>query len=105
MRFSIRRRQIMMAASACALPLAVRAQAGWPGKPVNMIVPFPAGGGTDAFARPLAAQFSKLTGQTLVIDNRGGAGGTLGASVAAKLPGDGYHLFMGGAHHMVAPSM
>ena len=107
MRFSIRRRQIMMAASAsaCALPLAVRAQAGWPGKPVNMIVPFPAGGGTDAFARPLAAQFSKLTGQTLVIDNRGGAGGTLGASVAAKAPADGYTLFMGGAHHVVAPSM
>ena len=92
-------------ASACALPLAVRAQAGWPGKPVNMIVPFPAGGGTDAFARPLAAQFSKLTGKALVIDNRGGAGGTLGASVAAKAPADGYTLFMGGAHHVVAPSM
>ena len=48
----------------------------WPAKPVTMIVPFPAGGGTDAFARPLAAQFAKQTGKQLIIDNRGGAGGT-----------------------------
>ena len=106
MSLSISRRGALIAASAaCALPLAAHAQAAWPAKPVTLIVPFPAGGGTDAFARPLATQFSKLTGKALVIDNRGGAGGTLGASVAAKLPGDGYHLFMGGAHHMVAPSM
>lgn len=104
MTLALNRRQAMLGAAAVVLPGLARAQA-WPAKPVNMVVPFPAGGGTDAFARPLAAQFSKLTGNTLVIDNRGGAGGTLGASVAAKLPGDGYHLFMGGAHHMVAPSM
>ena len=106
MSLSISRRHALIAASAaCALPLAARAQAAWPAKPVTLIVPFPAGGGTDAFARPLATQFSKLTGKALVIDNRGGAGGTLGASVAAKLPADGHHLFMGGAHHVVAPSM
>ena len=106
MSFSISRRHALIAASAaCALPLAARAQAAWPAKPVTLIVPFPAGGGTDAFARPLATQFSKLTGKALVIDNRGGAGGKLGASVAAKAPADGYTLFMGGAHHVVAPSM
>lgn len=106
MSLSISRRHALIAASAaCALPLAAHAQAAWPAKPVTMIVPFPAGGGTDAFARPLATQFSKLTGKALVIDNRGGAGGTLGASVAAKAPADGYTLFMGGAHHVVAPSM
>ena len=106
MSFSISRRHALIAASAaCALPLAARAPAAWPAKPVTLIVPFPAGGGTDAFARPLATQFSKLTGKALVIDNRGGAGGTLGASVAAKAPADGYTLFMGGAHHVVAPSM
>ena len=82
-----------------------RAQAGWPAKPVTMIVPFPAGGGTDAFARPLSAQFSKIAGQTLVIDNRGGAGGTLGASIAAKAQPDGYTLFMGAVHHAIAPSI
>jgi tripartite-type tricarboxylate transporter receptor subunit TctC len=70
-----------------------------------MIVPFPAGGGTDAFARPLSAQFSKLTGKQLIIDNRGGAGGTLGAGIAAKAAPDGYNLFMGAVHHTIAPSM
>ena len=106
MSFSISRRHALIAASAaCALPLAAHAQAPWPAHPVTLIVPFPAGGGTDAFARPLATQFSKLTGKALVIDNRGGAGGTLGASVAAKAPADGYTLCMGGAHHVVAPAM
>jgi tripartite-type tricarboxylate transporter receptor subunit TctC len=77
----------------------------WPSKPVNLVVPFPAGGGTDAFARPFSGQFAKLTGKQLVIDNRGGAGGNLGAGLAAKAPADGYNLFMGAVHHSIAPSM
>jgi tripartite-type tricarboxylate transporter receptor subunit TctC len=79
--------------------------ASWPARPVTLVVPFPAGGGTDAFARPLAAQFARLTGKQLVIDNRGGAGGTLGAGIAAKAPADGYTLFMGAVHHAIAPAM
>ena len=70
-----------------------------------MIVPFPAGGGTDAFARPFSAQFAKQTGRQLIVDNKGGAGGTLGAGIAAKVPADGYGLFMGAVHHSIAPSM
>jgi tripartite-type tricarboxylate transporter receptor subunit TctC len=94
------------AATAWALsPMAALAQGRWPAKPVSLVVPFPAGGGTDAFARPLSAQFSKLTGTQLVIDNRGGAGGTLGAGIAAKAAPDGYTLFMGAVHHAIAPSM
>ena len=93
------------AAGVALLSLGSQAQSGWPVKPVNMIVPFPAGGGTDAFARPMSAQFSRLTGKTLVIDNRGGAGGTLGASLAARAQPDGYTLFMGAVHHTIAPSM
>ena len=93
------------AASAAALSLGVQAQSGWPSKPVNIVVPFPAGGGTDAFARPLSAQFAKLTGKQMIIDNRGGAGGTLGAGIAAKAAPDGYTLFMGAVHHSIAPSM
>ena len=87
-------------------PLA-RAQgaAGWPTRPVTMIVPFPAGGGTDAFARPLSAHFTRAAGQTLVIDNRGGAGGTVGATIAAKAAPDGYTVFMGAVHHAIAPSI
>jgi len=94
-----------VAASAAALSLGVQAQSGWPSKPVNIVVPFPAGGGTDAFARPLSAQFAKLTGKQMIIDNRGGAGGTLGAGIAAKAAPDGYTLFMGAVHHSIAPSM
>ena len=102
------RRQVLRLAAAAgvlALPLAGRTQTTWPTKPVNLVVPFPAGGGTDAFARPLSAQFAKQTGKTMVIDNRGGAGGTLGAGVAAKAAPDGYTLFMGAVHHAIAPSM
>ena len=103
----ISRRGVLRAAGAAGaaslLPIA-RAQS-WPAKPVTVVVPFPAGGGTDAFARPLAAQFAKQTGKQLVIDNRGGAGGTVGASLAARLPNDGYSLFMGAVHHTIAPSM
>nr|WP_315592701.1 tripartite tricarboxylate transporter substrate binding protein [uncultured Cupriavidus sp.] len=83
---------------------AVQAADPWPNKPVTVIVPFPAGGGTDAFARPLTAQLSKQLGKQFVIDNRGGAGGTVGASIAAKAAPDGYTIFIGGAHHAIAPS-
>jgi tripartite-type tricarboxylate transporter receptor subunit TctC len=77
----------------------------WPARPVTIIVPFPPGGGTDAFARPLAAQLTKQLGKTVIIDNRGGAGGTLGAGLAAKAAPDGYTFFMGAAHHAIAPSI
>jgi tripartite-type tricarboxylate transporter receptor subunit TctC len=103
------RRALLRAAGASmaawALPMSARAATDWPSRPVNLVVPFPAGGGTDAFARPFAAQFAKSAGKTLVIDNRGGAGGTVGASFAAKLAPDGYNFFMGGTHHVIAPSM
>ncbi len=90
------------------LAFAVSATAGaqsWPTKPVRLIVPFPAGGGTDAFARPLAAHLSLQTGQQFVIDNRGGAGGTIGAELAAKAPADGYTFLVGAVHHTIAVSM
>ncbi|CAM3983253.1 Bug family tripartite tricarboxylate transporter substrate binding protein [Paracidovorax anthurii] len=105
---ALHRRAVLRGAAASGLALAAgRAFASdpWPAKPVTLVVPFPAGGGTDAFARPFAAQFAKSTGKTLVIDNRGGAGGTVGASFAAKAVPDGYTLFMGGTHHVIAPSM
>ncbi len=103
----IQRRNLLQwaAATSLAATLPAWAQATWPSKPVNLIVPFPAGGGTDAFARPLSAIFSKLTGKQLIIDNRGGAGGTVGAGIAAKAAPDGYNFFMGAVHHTIAPSM
>ncbi len=91
------------AAASLGAPLA-HAQ-GWPTRPVTIIVPFPAGGGTDAFARPLFAAIGRTSGRQFVIDNRGGAGGTVGAALAAKAPPDGYTFFMGAVHHTIAPSM
>lgn len=81
----------------------VHAQA-WPNKPITLVVPFPPGGGTDAFARPLSVQLAKQLGRPVIIDNRGGAGGTVGASIAAKQPPDGYTFFIGAVHHTIAPS-
>ena len=101
-----RRTVLRLGASAAVVSaFGAQAQANWPAKPVTMVVPFPAGGGTDAFARPMSAQFSKLTGQTLVIDNKGGGGGTVGAAIAARAAPDGYTLFMGAVHHAIAPSV
>ncbi len=104
-RFSRRELLALGAGSALAIPGLGQAQSGWPTKPVTCVVPFPAGGGTDAFARPFTLAFNKATGKNLILDYRGGAGGTLGASIAAKLPADGYHCFMGAVHHTIAPSM
>ena len=100
------RRSLVLGASAAALAASgVRAQTAWPTKAVTIIVPFPAGGGTDAFARPLFAVMTKNIGKQFVIDNRGGAGGTVGAGIAAKAAPDGYTFFMGAVHHAIAPSM
>ncbi len=76
----------------------------WPARTVRVIVPFPPGGGTDTVARPLTAKLSQLTGQTFVIDNRGGAGGTIGAAAAAKAPADGYTVLLAPVHLAVAVS-
>ncbi|MGL4975812.1 MAG: Bug family tripartite tricarboxylate transporter substrate binding protein, partial [Bosea sp. (in: a-proteobacteria)] len=93
------------AVAALALPAGTAQAQSWPTKPVSIIVPFPAGGGTDTFARPLAAQLETQLGQRFVIDNRGGAGGTVGASAAAKAAPDGYTVFIGAAHHAIAPAL
>ena len=106
-----RRRLLQNAAgtgAALSVPLismSALAQSAWPNRPVNIVVPFPVGGGTDAFARPLSAVLSKNLGKQVLIDNKGGAGGTLGASLAAKAAPDGYNFFMGAVHHAIAPSM
>jgi tripartite-type tricarboxylate transporter receptor subunit TctC len=99
-----RRTLVAAGAAALAMPSAF-AQGAWPAKPVTIVVPFPPGGGTDAFARPLFATMTKNTGRQFIIDNKGGAGGTLGAGIAAKAAPDGYSFFMGAVHHAIAPSV
>jgi tripartite-type tricarboxylate transporter receptor subunit TctC len=75
----------------------------WPERTVAWIVPFPAGGGSDLFARPIAAYVTNRLGQTMVIDNRSGAGGTVGAAVAARAPADGYTALVGDTGLTYAP--
>jgi tripartite-type tricarboxylate transporter receptor subunit TctC len=98
------RAALLCTAALAASPWAA-AQSAWPNKPVTIVVPFPAGGGTDAFARPLFAVMTKNVGKQFVIDNKGGAGGNVGATIAAKAAPDGYTFFMGAVHHTIAPSM
>ncbi|MDO9279163.1 MAG: tripartite tricarboxylate transporter substrate binding protein [Polaromonas sp.] len=71
------------------------AQSTWPAKPVKIVVPFAAGGTTDILARAIAPELSNAFGQPFVIENRGGAGGNIGADIVAKSPADGYTILMG----------
>ena len=92
-------------AATLAAPAVARAQQGWPPQTITWVNPFPAGGGTDVFARPLAAQVGEQLGCQIIIDNKGGAGGTVGASQAAKMKPDGSTFFVGAIHHTIAPSI
>lgn len=93
---------LMAAAVVAALP--AQAQS-WPSKPITFLNPFPAGGGTDTFARPIAARMSQTLGQQVIIENQGGAGGTVGAANVAKRAPDGYNWFFGAVHHTIAESL
>ena len=85
----------LVLALAAAGALAQGPAAGWPARPVTMVVPFPPGGGTDTGARIVAEQLSRKWGQPVVIDNKGGAAGQIGADVVAKAKPDGYTILMG----------
>ena len=95
------------AAFVCAGLLAAGAAAQtYPAKPVRMIVGFPPGGGTDVVARVIAAKLSEWYGQQIIVENRPGATGTIGADVVAKSPPDGYTLIMGHVNsHAIAPNI
>ena len=78
----------------------------YPSKPVRLIVPFPAGGATDLFARSLSQKLGDKLGQSLVVENRPGAGGTLGSDLAAKAVPDGYTLLLAtSSTHSIGPNL
>jgi tripartite-type tricarboxylate transporter receptor subunit TctC len=77
----------------------------WPTKPVTLVVPFAAGGTTDLVGRPLAQALAERLGQSVIVDNRAGAGGTIGAGMAAKSPPDGYTTFLATIAHTIAPGI
>jgi len=95
----VSRRSVVSAlVASCALCASVAlpafAQSDYPTRPVRVVVPYPAGGSTDNIARPLAERLSRALGQQFVVENRGGAGGTLGAEVMAKAAADGYTIMI-----------
>ena len=92
----IRRTLLGIAAALAALAAPAFAQDNWPSRPVKIVSPFPAGGTSDIMARMVADALSKELGQQFIVDNIGGAGGTIGTLRAAKMPADGYTLVQTG---------
>ena len=95
---------------ACLLLIAVfipslAAAQSYPAKPIRITVSYPAGGANDIVARSVGQKLNELLGASIVVDNRSGAGGTIGADVAAKAPADGYTLLMAAGAHTLAPSL
>ncbi len=91
--------------AACLLPPAVAGAQSYPTRPVRLIVPQSAGGSTDLVARPLAQRLGEALGQTVVVDNRVGAGSTIGTDIVAKAPPDGYTLLAVAASFTMSPSL
>src|SRR4051812_49132988 len=77
----------------------------FPNKPLHLVVPFPPGAGTDAFARVIAAKLSDSLGQPVIVDNKAGAGATVGTDYVAKSAPDGYTLLLSTASHAINPSV
>ncbi len=107
---STRRRNGMLALAAaaalsCLAPLPATAQA-WPAKPIRMVIPFPAGGATDIIGRTIAQKLGTALGQQVVVDNKPGAGGTIGADMVATAPADGYTIVMAtSSTHSIGPAL
>ena len=104
----VKRRHLLLAAagaSSLGLPLAQAQSAAFPNRPVRLVVPFPPGGPVDTVARTVAQRLSETWGQAVVVDNRAGAGGLVGADHAAKAVPDGYTVFVCAIHHSVLPAL
>lgn len=95
-----------LVAALLAVPAGAALAQAYPVKPVRMVVPFPAGGATDIVGRLIAQKLAEAWGHQVIVDNRGGAGGTIGSDVAAKSAPDGYTILVGtSSTHAIAPSL
>ena len=100
------RRHIVIGALAACTVAGAQAQGAWPaGQPIRLVVPFTAGSGTDIVARLVAERLGPALGTSVIVDNKPGAGGTLGAALVAKAPADGFTLLVHSAGHLVNPSI
>jgi tripartite-type tricarboxylate transporter receptor subunit TctC len=104
MTLKLNRRHYLALSLASAVP-ALQAQAAWPTKPVRLIVPFAPGGSTDVVARMLGQKLTDFWGQPVVVDNRAGAGGNLGADAVAKAAPDGHTLLFASGSITINPSI
>jgi tripartite-type tricarboxylate transporter receptor subunit TctC len=100
-RSKVSRRALLAAMAAAPLVRSARAEAAWPNRPVSVMVPYPPAGGADTTARILYAKVSTILGQQFVIENRGGAGGTIGEAVVAKAAPDGYTILHDGTAYSI----
>jgi tripartite-type tricarboxylate transporter receptor subunit TctC len=102
----MRRRDFILGGGSTIIWSAASAAAeSFPTRPIRLIVPFPAGGGTDIVGRVLGQKLNESLGQPIIVDNRGGAGGTLGTAVVAKAAPDGYTLLLAPTSHVINPSI
>ena len=92
-------------AALIALPASPAAAAGYPERPIRLLIPFPPGGGTDVLARALSEKLEEALGATIVVDNRGGAGITLGVNLVARAAPDGYTFLFTSSSYTFAPSL
>ena len=99
----IQRRQALLGALAVGAVAAPAVAQTFPSQPIHIVVPFPPGGGTDALARAIQEPFQKAIGQTVVIDNRGGGGGSIGHEIVAKAAPDGYTVGFSSNNQMLLP--
>src|SRR5262245_15830649 len=103
----MRRREFisLLGGAVMILPAIAAAAESFPTRPIRLVVPYPAGGGTDIVGRILGQKLHESLGQPIVIDNRGGAGGTIGTALAAKSAPDGYTLLLVPTSHVINPSI
>src|ERR1700683_2799254 len=95
--------KVLVAAAVCAAASTASPQDVYPSKPVHLLVPFPPGGAVDVVARSLGDELAKRLGQSIIIENRPGAGGTLAAMATAKSTPDGYTLVVVASGHAIVP--
>jgi tripartite-type tricarboxylate transporter receptor subunit TctC len=89
-----KRRTLLLLATGCAAAFTAHAQPAWPDKPISMIVPFPPGGVADTVARPVAEALSRELKQSVIVENKAGAGGAVGMGFVARAPADGYTVLL-----------